>query len=186
VVAERRITDVAQASDPVAALHQRAEDYAPGDTDLTWTRTTPWRTLVAGALDTAAGKVTSASVAAAADDPTAALLRGWLANRLGLDPAFRVQGTAIASVELGLDNGEQIALACEDGGSATLRRTGLPERVVPLTRRLLGDQLAEELRRLDADQPYAAALQAATGTSGLSGRPAGRVHIWYDPASSPS
>ena len=42
----------AQAADPVAALRQRAEDYAPGDTDLAWTRITPWRTLVAGAFDT--------------------------------------------------------------------------------------------------------------------------------------
>ena len=52
VVAERRITDVAQSPDPVAALRQRADDYAPGDTDLAWTRTTPWRSLLAGALDT--------------------------------------------------------------------------------------------------------------------------------------
>lgn len=34
VVAERRITDSAQAPDPVAALHRRAVDYAAGDTDL--------------------------------------------------------------------------------------------------------------------------------------------------------
>src|SRR6476469_8168675 len=40
VVSERRITDSAQAPDPVAALRQRAVDYAPGDTDLTWTRIT--------------------------------------------------------------------------------------------------------------------------------------------------
>jgi glucose-6-phosphate dehydrogenase assembly protein OpcA len=52
VVADRRITDSAQAHDPVAALRQRALDYAPGDTDLTWTRITLWRTLVAGAFDT--------------------------------------------------------------------------------------------------------------------------------------
>ncbi len=42
----------AQAPDPIAALRLRAEDYAPGDTDLAWTRITPWRTLVAGAFDT--------------------------------------------------------------------------------------------------------------------------------------
>ena len=65
---------------------------------------------------------------------------------------------------------------------ALLNRTGLPERVLPLVRRQLGDQLAEELRRLDADQPYAAALEAATGRSGLSQRPGARVHVWHDPA----
>jgi hypothetical protein len=64
---------------------------------------------------------------------------------------------------------------------ATLKRTGLPDRVLPLVRRQLGDQLAEELRRLDSDQPYAAALESATGTAGLDNRPATRVHIWHDP-----
>ncbi len=38
-------------SDPMAALHQRAVDYAPGDTDLSWARTTSWRALVAAAFD---------------------------------------------------------------------------------------------------------------------------------------
>ena len=58
VVGERRITDAAQAADPIAALRQRAEDYAPGDTDLAWSRITPWRTLVAGAFDTIESPVT--------------------------------------------------------------------------------------------------------------------------------
>nr|MBA3489258.1 glucose-6-phosphate dehydrogenase assembly protein OpcA [Longispora sp. (in: high G+C Gram-positive bacteria)] len=51
VVADRRITDCEQATDPVAALHQRGMDYAPGDTDLVWTRLTPWRALIAGAFE---------------------------------------------------------------------------------------------------------------------------------------
>ena len=34
---------------------------------------------------------------------------------------------------------------------------------MPLTRRPLGDELAEELRRLDSDEIYAEALGAATG-----------------------
>src|SRR5215831_19337565 len=42
VYSDRRVTDAAQSSDPIAALHTRAEDYAPGDTDLAWCRITPW------------------------------------------------------------------------------------------------------------------------------------------------
>ncbi len=34
-------------SRPGGGLFERAEDYAPGDTDLAWTRTTPWRSLLA-------------------------------------------------------------------------------------------------------------------------------------------
>jgi hypothetical protein len=42
--------------------------------------------------------------------------------------------------------------------------------------------LAEELRRLDHDQIYAAALSAATGVTGLEDRSPFRTHIWHDPA----
>jgi glucose-6-phosphate dehydrogenase assembly protein OpcA len=68
------------------------------------------------------------------------------------------------------------------GGIATLRRTDTPDRILPLVRRPLGEELAEELRRLDADQPYAEALTAATGVSGLETRSPTRVHVWNDPA----
>jgi glucose-6-phosphate dehydrogenase assembly protein OpcA len=181
VVAERRITDVAQTADPVGALRQRAEDYAAGDTDLAWTRSTPWRTLLAGALDTAEAPVTAVRVAAAPDDPTAALLTGWLGNRFRLTPQTSPEGPFVRAVELTLADRASISIEQTDG-TATLRRTGLPDQVMPLSKRLLGDQLAEELRRLDADQPYAAALETATGVSGLTARPATRVHIWHDPA----
>ena len=44
------------------------------------------------------------------------------------------------------------------------RRTGQHDRHLPLVRRPLGEELAEELRRLDADQVYAEALGATPGT----------------------
>jgi glucose-6-phosphate dehydrogenase assembly protein OpcA len=184
VVAERRITDVSQATDPVVALRQRAEDYAPGDTDLAWTRATPWRTVLAGALDTAMAAVTSATVTAPPDDPTAALLTGWLRTRLGVVPETVAGGPPIQGVALRLANDERISLE-QTNGVARLRRSGLPDRLLPLGQRPLGDQVAEELRRLDADQPYGAALEAATGISGLARRSRDRVHIWHDPAPGP-
>ena len=51
VLADRRVTDTSLAEDPIAALHQRVTDFAPGDTDLAWTRITPWRSLLASAFD---------------------------------------------------------------------------------------------------------------------------------------
>ncbi len=51
VLAGRRVTDAADDPDPMAALKRRAKDYGPGDTDLAWTRTTPWRALLASAFD---------------------------------------------------------------------------------------------------------------------------------------
>jgi glucose-6-phosphate dehydrogenase assembly protein OpcA len=186
VLAERRITDVAQTADAVAALRQRAEDYAPGDTDLSWTRTTPWRALIAGALDTASAEVTGASVVAPADDPTGLLLRGWLQARLGVAPAALTadEGTVgIQTVAVQLADGTRVAVE-RTGAGAVLRRSGLPDRAVPLEERELGDQLAEELRRLGADRSYGSALEACTSNSGLNLRNSSRVHIWYDPAPS--
>jgi len=54
---------------------------------------------------------------------------------------------------------------------------------VALPDRSLGELIGEELRRLDPDEPYSEALQAVTGTSGLSGRSACREHVWFDPMS---
>lgn len=180
VLAERRITDAAQSADPLAALRQRADDYAPGDTDLTWTRSTQWRSLLAGALDTASVPVVGATVTAPDSDPTAALLRGWLRARLGITPVARAGGEQIESILLRMSNGEELSLRHTDSG-VLLKRADMPDRTLPLVRRQLGDELAEELRRLDADQPYANALEAATGVSGLNDRSSTRVHIWHDP-----
>jgi glucose-6-phosphate dehydrogenase assembly protein OpcA len=182
VVAERRITDCAHAEDPVAALHTRADDYAPGDTDLAWTRITPLRTLLAGALDGNRAAVTGGAIGASPSDPSALLLAGWLAGRTGVRPGLEPEGTGgVRRVTLTLADGCTVEVS-RDNGTALLRRTGLPERTLPLVNRPLGEELAEELRRLDADQPYAAALAAATLRTGLEERAASRVHVWHDPA----
>ncbi|MGC4805931.1 glucose-6-phosphate dehydrogenase assembly protein OpcA [Micromonospora sp. DT233] len=183
VVADRRITDSAQAADPIEALRERARDYAPGDTDLAWTRITPWRTLVAGAFDTTDARITEARVVAPPSDPTAALMCGWLGGRLGITPRWEPtdEFPRMREVELSCANGDVLTLTREDS-QATFRRTGQHDRQLPLVRRPLGDELAEELRRLDADQVYAGALGAMAGVSGLDERPAQRVHVWKDPA----
>ena len=76
VLANRRVTDCAQAPDPLAALRGRASDFASGDTDLSWSRCTPWRSLLASALDGVEGEAVSASVVAEEGNPSAALLAG--------------------------------------------------------------------------------------------------------------
>lgn len=183
VYSDRRVTDAAQSSDPTAALETRATDYVPGDTDLAWTRITPWRTLVAGALDTVEAHVTGATVVAPATDPTAALMRGWLSSRLGVMPKLKVttEFPRMREVRLHCASGDELSLTRFDD-SAVLRRTGQTDRDLPLTRRPLGDELAEELRRLDPDEIYGSALGAFAGTPGLNDRPPTRVHIWQDPA----
>jgi glucose-6-phosphate dehydrogenase assembly protein OpcA len=182
VVADRRITDSALSPDPVAALHQRALDYAPGDTDLTWTRITLWRTLVAGAFDTTEERVVGAKIVAPPHDPTAALMSGWLASRLGIVPEWEPtdQWPRMRSVQLQCANGDCVTVTREDG-TALFSRTGQEDRYMPLPRRTVGDELAEELRRLDPDQIYGEALGALAGQQHLELKPSMRVHLWKDP-----
>src|SRR3954466_12899993 len=62
-LATRRITDAASvASSKGRAMLTQCSAYAPGNTDLAWTRITGWRALLAAALDQYPGKVLSAGV----------------------------------------------------------------------------------------------------------------------------
>ncbi len=181
VLADRRVTDVSLAEDPLEALRQRAADYAPGDTDLAWTRATSWRALCASAFDSIERPARSA-VVAGAPGPTRELVAGWL--RAGLEvPVESVDagGDGLSEVRIELDEGGEVRIRRDDGRTALLSRTGQPDRRMPLEPRELGDLLAEELRRLDADETYARALAHATGTPDLSQRPVKRSHVWHDP-----
>ncbi len=185
VLADRRVTDSARASDPIAALTNRAEDYAPGDTDLAWTRITGWRGLLASAFDSASGRVRSVAVAAEPANASAALLAGWLGHRLGV-PVESVdsKGPGITDVRITLAGGSYVWLERADGNNATVHRDAMPDRNLPLPRRELGELLAEELHRLDADEIYGEALGKASGKRALSRRDPGRTHKWLDPEDS--
>ncbi|MET8770071.1 glucose-6-phosphate dehydrogenase assembly protein OpcA [Streptomyces sp. NPDC004658] len=158
-LAQRRITDLYAVDRPLEVLETRARTYAPGDTDLAWTRLTLWRSMLAAALDQARVKVTSAAVEAEADNPSAELLARWLQARLGV-PVDRVHsaGPFVTTVRLGTANGE-IVVDRPEGPLATLTLPGQPPRTLALKVRPTSELIAEELRRLDADEMYAIALQ---------------------------
>ncbi|HTW19691.1 MAG TPA: glucose-6-phosphate dehydrogenase assembly protein OpcA [Mycobacteriales bacterium] len=186
VLANRRVTDSAQAEDPVAALRIRARDFLSGDTDLAWTRATPWRSLLASALDGVESEPAAAQVTAEQANPSAVLLSGWLSGRLGVESAVDSSGgpgITCASVETKDADGNDYRVAVErpDGRVATLTRGEEPPRTLPLPRRGLGDLLAEELRRMDPDPVYAEALATATGVR-VDQTPGSRTLVWRDPA----
>lgn len=159
----RRITDTAVEPKPIETLRERARHYSPGDTDLSWTRLTPWRSMLAAALDTPPpAEVVKASVQGEPDSPSAELLARWLSARLGI-PVTRGDsagpGLTEARLSLANDAGE-IALTRPDGVLATLSVPDRPDRSVALKRRDIPELVAEELRRLDPDDIYAATLAA--------------------------
>jgi glucose-6-phosphate dehydrogenase assembly protein OpcA len=182
VFADRRITDASRSPDRVAALRARAQDYAPGDTDLAWTRVTSWRTAVAGALDGASERAVSAVVDGDPTDPSALLLAGWLSAKFGfMVPVNPTTSHDLERVTVSFPSGHTMR-ATNDAGRLLLQRDGQPDSISPFPARPTGELLAEELRRLDTDRTYAQALGTVTGISGLNDRASQRVHIWKDPA----
>jgi glucose-6-phosphate dehydrogenase assembly protein OpcA len=161
-LATRRITDSAAEKNPTRAIEARAKSYADGDTDLAWTRLTLWRAVLASALDLPPyERVTGATVTGEPDSPSADLLAAWLTARLRT-PARRVKsrsGPGIIKVELERRSGP-VVLSRPDGTVGELNQPGQPARRVALQRRQVRDCIAEELRRLDADEIYETALKA--------------------------
>lgn len=156
-LAIRRITDATNGADPLSAIKSRLPGYTAGDTDLAWSRVTYWRALLTSAIDQPPHEpILSALVSGLKDEPALDVLAGWLASRID-GPVRREVGDL--KVEL-VRSSETVTLSRpQTGATATLSRTAKPNALVPLPRRETRECLAEDLRRLDADTIYFAALK---------------------------
>lgn len=156
-LAIRRITDATPSADPIATIMTRKSSYTPGDSDLAWSRITYWRALLTAALDEAPhAPVESVTISGLRGEPSLDMIAGWLAVRLGC-PVNRKVGELFVELHR---PGASIRLSRpQTGRTATLHRDGKPDRMLPLARRETKECLAEDLRRLDADEIYAEALE---------------------------
>jgi len=163
LLAQRRITDSASASRArTRALQTQCQAYTPGNTDLAWTRLTPWRALLVAALDQHPIKVTGGRVAAERANPSADLLAAWLRLRLKVDIEQKTSaGPGVTEVTLDTAEGP-ISISRPDGRLATYSSPGHPDRPIALRRREVYELLSEELRRLDEDDVYAAVAKTLT------------------------
>ncbi|NUU19636.1 glucose-6-phosphate dehydrogenase assembly protein OpcA [Cellulomonas humilata] len=160
-MAARRITDSTQVTRPNAALRKLAAEHAPGNTDLAWTRATLWRGLIAATLDQPPFEpVHKAVVVGESTHPSVDLMAAWLAYALRCPVEIeRIKDApAITQVRLERSSGD-IVLDRPDGKTAALRQPDQPEHRIALPIRQLRECLAEELRRLDADEVYGEVLQ---------------------------
>lgn len=156
-LAIRRITDATNAVDPLAAIKSRLGGYTAGDTDLCWARITYWRALLTSAVDQPPHEpIESALVSGLRNEPALDILAGWLASRID-GPVRRAVGEL--KVELSRKSETIVLSRPQDGRTATLSRSARPDALVPLPRRETGECLAEDLRRLDADEIYQTALE---------------------------
>ena len=159
-MATRRITDTTQCANPNTALRALAAAHTDGDTDLAWTRATLWRGLIAATLDQPPyEQVHKAVVVGESTHPSVDLMAAWLAYALRCPVEIeRIKDApAITQVRLERASGD-IVLDRPDGKTAALRQPDQPEHRIALPIRQLRECLAEELRRLDADEVYGEVL----------------------------
>lgn len=159
-LALRRITDALATADPPATIRTLARAYTPGDTDLSWARSTPWRALLAAAMDILPTRgVRGAWVAGQGLRPTVDLVAGWLASGLGCSVQTReLNSRSISEVGVETAAGDVTLRREPDGSTATLHVPGAPDQTVSLPLRSLADCLMEDLRHLAPDAVYGHAL----------------------------
>jgi glucose-6-phosphate dehydrogenase assembly protein OpcA len=153
-LAIRRITNATDCADPLAAIKSRLQGYTDGDTDLAWARITYWRALLAAAIDQPPhDPITSAVVSGLRMSRRSTSSRVW-------PPGSTARQRAVGDLKVDLvRKSETITLRRpQTGVTATLTWTSRP-RHGPLARRVAKECLAEDLRRLDADEIYHEALQ---------------------------
>ncbi|MBN9643443.1 glucose-6-phosphate dehydrogenase assembly protein OpcA [Corynebacterium mendelii] len=172
-LAQRRITDC-QHTGATLPLQIRRDNYAPGDSDMAWSRITPWRGVVASTLDQPPhDEISSAAVWGPAGNPSVCLAAGWLADRFGL-PVTRhnIDGPSVPVDDDGNElppihklvlerNCGAITVVVTDHQTLTVTNNATGRSsLVPLNRRSVADCLTEEMRHLAPDNAYAKALRA--------------------------
>ncbi len=160
-LAQRRITDTTQCSEPSATLRRLAKVHVEGNTDLAWTRATLWRGLIAATLDQPPYEtVHRVLVAGESTHPSVDLIAAWLAQELRCPVEIERQEDAPAITQVRLERRSgPIVLDRPDGKTAALIQPDQPEHRIALPIRQLRECLAEELRRLDPDEVYGEVLQ---------------------------
>ncbi|MDR2379107.1 MAG: glucose-6-phosphate dehydrogenase assembly protein OpcA [Bifidobacteriaceae bacterium] len=162
-LASRRITDasaaeraLAESASRVPLLEELISGYSPGDSDLSWTRLTPWRAQLAAALEIPPCEAITSATVTGPESTASHLMATWLADRLGAPVRHQATDAPfVTAVEFHLSGGRRVLLDKElEESQAVLRITGQVDRVVTLSRRSRSEALAEELRHFEPDDAY--------------------------------
>ncbi|UFU04445.1 glucose-6-phosphate dehydrogenase assembly protein OpcA [Ruania suaedae] len=159
-MAQRRISDVGESADAIAQLARLGEKYTPGDTDLSWARTTLWRGITAAAMDGVTSSVRAVTVRGAGHRPSTHLFAAWLATALDLDVSVvdEPEASAITGLDIELADGRITMRRPEGEVVVTIDQPGQPDHQLAMPKRPLQDCLMEDLRRMDPDATYQRAV----------------------------
>ncbi|MBB5159419.1 glucose-6-phosphate dehydrogenase assembly protein OpcA [Saccharopolyspora phatthalungensis] len=168
-LANRRVTDVAAAASPLKHLTRRSQTYTPGDTDLAWTRTTPWRSILTAALDRHPAPVQRAVVESEPEDGSGILLAAWLAERLQVPVEHAAATGSPLAVRLHSGDGD-ITLARTSPSTAGLSTPDHPDQCAAMPQADTAELISEELRRLEPDDVYGTALKHSSAVAASPAR----------------
>ncbi len=156
-MARSRITDAMNSDNPEATMERLRSALDDSDVDLSWTRLTIWRAMLASLLDQPPHlPIIKAKVVGPKNFLPMDLLRAWL--RLKLDVPVEMEttqeATAITGVYLTREDGV-LSLVRPDNDQTVVSFPGQAPQPVSMPVRSDEDCLSEELRRLEPDDVYA-------------------------------
>lgn len=157
-MASSRITDAMRSSNPEATIERLRRNWSAQDVDLSWTRLTVWRAMLASMVDQPPHiPIVHARVTAPSDFLPADLLRAWLRLKLNVPVDFEVDenAAAVTGVYLTRQDGGVLSLERPHEDQSIISIPGQAPQPISVPVRTLEDCLTEELRRMDPDEVYA-------------------------------
>lgn len=155
-MARSRITDAMNSNNPEATMERLRGNLDTADVDLSWTRLTVWRAMLASMLDQPPHlPILKATVSGPKNFLPLDLLRAWLRLRLDVPVELKTvdDATAITAVHLEREDGE-LSLVRPDDNQAMVSFPGQAPQPISMPIRSDEDCLSEELRRLEPDDVY--------------------------------
>lgn len=155
-MATSRITDAMEADDPEIAFASLLEHSGAADVDLSWTRTTIWRALLASIIDQPPHlPVTSVRVTGQAHFLPLELLASWLALKLEVPVTVERDPRAQAITGVYFTRGDgTMSMERHRADQARINQPGQASQTISMPLRTAVDCMSEEMGRLDPDEVY--------------------------------
>lgn len=156
-MARSHITDALRSDNPEATVERLRRNWTPEDIDLSWTRLTVWRAMLASMLDQPPFlPITAAKISGPKGFLPMLLLRAWLSLKLEVPVEVEIvpDAPAVTGVYLTRSDGV-LSLERPHDDQAVLSQPGQPSQPISVPVRSLEDCLSEELRSIDPDEVYA-------------------------------
>ena len=162
-MASSRITDAQNADNTLETVKNLRKNWSSKDVDLSWTRLTPWRAMLASMLDQPPHlPVISAKVSGPKHYVPMHLLAQWLKISLNVPVEIVEDPSAHAITEVSLKRQDGVLSLTRPSGEeqAMISLPGQATQPIAMPIRSLEDCLSEELRRIDPDEIYAQLVHA--------------------------